>query len=70
MLSNPEFMAEGTAVNDVLNPDRVIIGGRENEKKEIEKIRELYYWISDDKIITPSTISSELSKIVANSFLA
>lgn len=69
ILSNPEFLAEGTAVQDLQNPDRVLIGG-ENEKA-IAALSELYEsWISKERIITTNLWSSELSKLVANAFLA
>ena len=67
VLSNPEFLAEGTAVQDLLNPDRVLIGGEQSEagKQAIEELCWVYgHWISRDKIITTNTWSSELSKLV------
>ncbi len=73
VLSNPEFLAEGTAIDDLLNPDRVLIGGRKNKRGEIavNKLAEIYSrWIPIDKIITTNIWSSELSKLVANAFLA
>ena len=73
VLSNPEFLAEGTAVRDMQNPDRVLIGGRETEsgRKAVGKLVELYArWIPRDRIITTNLWSSELSKLVANAFLA
>jgi UDPglucose 6-dehydrogenase len=73
VLSNPEFLAEGTAVRDMQNPDRVLIGGRETEsgRKAIEKLVEIYaQWVPRDRIITTNLWSSELSKLVANAFLA
>ncbi len=69
VLSNPEFLAEGTAINDLKNPDRVLIGGE--DKISIEKLAKIYLnWVSDDKIITTNLWSSELSKLIANAFLA
>ena len=74
ILSNPEFLAEGTAVNDLINPDRVLIGGdydTESGKKAINALTKIYQnWISPDKIITTNIWSSELSKLTANAFLA
>ncbi|HJQ15212.1 MAG TPA: nucleotide sugar dehydrogenase [Anaerolineales bacterium] len=73
VLSNPEFLAEGTAIRDMQNPDRVLIGGRETEsgRKAVEKLVELYArWVPRDRIITTNLWSSELSKLVANAFLA
>ena len=73
VLSNPEFLAEGTAVRDMLNPDRVLIGGRETEsgRKAVGKLVDMYArWIPRERIITTNLWSSELSKLVANAFLA
>lgn len=73
ILSNPEFLAEGTAVQDLINPDRVLIGGEESEegKEAIDALVDIYAsWISRDKILTTNVWSSELSKLVANAFLA
>jgi len=69
VLSNPEFLAEGTAIQDLQNPDRVLIGG-ENEEA-IQALADIYKaWIPVEKIITANLWSSELSKLVANAFLA
>jgi UDPglucose 6-dehydrogenase len=69
ILSNPEFLAEGTAVQDLHNPDRVLIGG-ENESA-IQALVEIYAsWVSREKILTTNVWSSELSKLTANAFLA
>ena len=69
VLSNPEFLSEGNAINDLQNPDRVLIGGE--DKAAIEALAKIYLkWISDEKIIRTSIWSSELSKLVANAFLA
>ena len=73
VLSNPEFMAEGTAISDLENPDRVLIGSHEtksglNARAKLIKIYSM--WISQEKIITSNIWSSELSKLVANAFLA
>lgn len=73
VLSNPEFLAEGTAVRDMENPDRVLIGGRETAsgQKAVQKLVEIYAnWVPRDRIITTNLWSSELSKLVANAFLA
>lgn len=74
ILSNPEFLAEGTAVQDLLNPDRVLIGGdssSEEGKRAIQSLVDIYSnWVSKDKILTTNVWSSELSKLAANAFLA
>jgi len=74
ILSNPEFLAEGTAVQDLLNPDRVLIGGdvsTHEGNKAIETLSTIYErWIDKNKILTTNIWSSELSKLVANAFLA
>lgn len=73
ILSNPEFLAEGTAVNDLLNPDRILIGGKETPegKAAVEALRGIYaHWVDDEKIITTSIWSAELAKLAANAFLA
>ncbi len=74
ILSNPEFLAEGTAVDDLLEPDRVLIGGdpTTNEgKKAIDSLVEIYSnWVPREQILTTNVWSSELSKLTANAFLA
>ena len=73
ILSNPEFLAEGTAVSDLLHPDRILIGGDPSEdgKKAIQALVEVYLnWVASDKILTTNVWSSELSKLTANAFLA
>jgi UDPglucose 6-dehydrogenase len=73
VLSNPEFLAEGTAVEDLLMPDRVLIGGDMSLKgwDAIESLVDVYqHWIPRDRILTTNVWSSELSKLVANAFLA
>jgi len=73
VLSNPEFMAEGTAIKDLEYPDRVLIGSRETESglKARDVLTEIYtQWVPREKIITSNIWSSELSKLVANAFLA
>ena len=69
VLSNPEFLAEGTAIADLLNPDRVLIGGEDQEA--IEALVAIYAsWVPRERILTTNLWSSELSKLVANAFLA
>jgi len=73
VVSNPEFLAEGTAINDLLYPDRVLIGSRETPEgiKAREEIVKIYEnWVPREKIITSNIWSSELSKLAANAFLA
>lgn len=73
VLSNPEFLAEGTAVKDLECPDRVLIGGEETDegREAIQELVEVYRkWVPEDRIITMNTWSSELSKLAANAFLA
>lgn len=73
ILSNPEFLAEGTAIQDLLNPDRVLIGGDETEAgaEAMEALAGIYAsWIPREKILTTNLWSSELSKLTANAFLA
>ena len=73
VLSNPEFLAEGTAINDLFKSDRVIIGG-DNTKSgrvAIEKLKKIYQrWIPSNKILITNVWSSELSKLVSNAMLA
>ncbi|TYR36880.1 nucleotide sugar dehydrogenase [Sphingobacterium phlebotomi] len=69
ILSNPEFLAEGTAVTDLHNPDRVLIGGE--DEAAIEALVQVYEaWVPRERILTTNLWSSELSKLVANAFLA
>ena len=73
VLSNPEFLAEGTAVADLLAPDRVLIGGERTPSGAIalQKLADVYaHWVPLDRIIATNLWSSELSKLVANAFLA
>lgn len=74
VLSNPEFLAEGTAVRDLENPDRVLIGGDEDSeagRRAIETLASIYArWVPRERIITTNLWSSELSKLTANAFLA
>ncbi|HCX58206.1 MAG TPA: nucleotide sugar dehydrogenase [Sphingobacterium sp.] len=69
ILSNPEFLAEGTAIADLHHPDRVLIGGEDQEA--IDALAHIYEaWVPKKQIITTNLWSSELSKLVANAFLA
>ncbi|WP_179367663.1 nucleotide sugar dehydrogenase [Winogradskyella forsetii] len=69
ILSNPEFLAEGTAIQDLLNPDRVLIGGESEEA--IESLANVYgSWVPQERILRTNVWSSELSKLTANAFLA
>ena len=73
IISNPEFLAEGTAIRDMQNPDRVLIGGRETPsgQKAVQAIVDIYaQWVPSERIVTTNLWSSELSKLVANAFLA
>lgn len=73
VLSNPEFLAEGTAVPDLIAPDRVLIGGERTPtgEKAIQTLVDVYAnWVPRERIITTNLWSSELSKLVANAFLA
>src|SRR5699024_6497414 len=69
VLSNPEFLAEGTAVEDLQHPDRVLIGGENSAA--IQTLKAIYAnWVPEERILTTNIWSSELSKLVANAFLA
>lgn len=73
VLSNPEFLAEGTAIRDLEDPDRVLIGSEETPggRTAREILAEIYAnWVPRDRIITSNIWSCELSKLVANAFLA
>lgn len=73
VLSNPEFLAEGTAIEDLFKSDRVLIGGRRTPKGEqaVQALVDIYAnWIPREKIVTTNVWSSELSKLVSNAFLA
>jgi UDPglucose 6-dehydrogenase len=73
ILSNPEFLAEGTAVEDLLTPDRVLIGGGTDieGQKAIQQLVDIYAnWVPKEQILTTNVWSSELSKLTANAFLA
>ena len=73
ILSNPEFLAEGTAIQDLQTPDRVLIGGEETPEghEAIDALAEIYAnWVPSDRILRTNVWSSELSKLSANAFLA
>lgn len=73
ILSNPEFLAEGTAIADLFAPDRVLIGGDQDAEglKAIEGLVGVYaHWVPRERILTTNVWSSELSKLTANAFLA
>jgi UDPglucose 6-dehydrogenase len=73
VLSNPEFLAEGTAVQDLQQPDRVLIGGGQDEAGQaaVQALVDIYArWVDRERIITTNVWSSELSKLTANAFLA
>lgn len=73
VLSNPEFLAEGSAINDLLNPDRVLIGGPQDEQGQaaIAALAEVYAtWVPRERILTTNVWSSEMSKLAANAMLA
>ena len=73
VLSNPEFLAEGTAIQDLQAPDRVLIGGEQSEdgRKAIETLAGIYgRWVDEANILKTNVWSSELSKLTANAFLA
>ena len=73
VLSNPEFLAEGTAIEDLLYADRVLIGGQQTPsgKEAIQSLVDVYaHWLSPKQILTTNVWSSELSKLTANAFLA
>lgn len=73
VLSNPEFLAEGTAIADLQKPDRILIGGETTPEGDaaVDKLVSVYArWVPRERIITSNLWSSELSKLVANAFLA
>ena len=73
VLSNPEFLAEGTAIKDLLEPDRVLIGGPQDEVglAAIEEVVDIYAaWVPRERILTTNVWSAELTKLAANAFLA
>lgn len=73
VLNNPEFLAEGTAVKDLDAPSRVLIGSQQTPEglKAAAVLSAVYArWVPQERIITTNLWSSELSKLVANAFLA
>jgi UDPglucose 6-dehydrogenase len=73
ILSNPEFLAEGTAVEDLLAPDRVLVGGEMSDEGQeaMQALVDIYaHWVPRERILTTNVWSSELSKLTANAFLA
>jgi UDPglucose 6-dehydrogenase len=73
ILSNPEFLAEGTAISDLFHADRILIGGEDspNGRKAIALLSDIYeHWLPKERILQTNVWSSELSKLVANAFLA
>jgi UDPglucose 6-dehydrogenase len=73
VISNPEFLAEGTAIKDLLDPDRVLIGSRETPEglRARQEIADIYAnWVPRERILASNVWSAELSKLVANAFLA
>ncbi|MFP6900500.1 MAG: nucleotide sugar dehydrogenase, partial [Opitutales bacterium] len=73
VISNPEFLAEGTAMSDLENPDRVLVGGNltPEGRAAVDTIASIYaHWVPDERIIKTNLWSSELSKLTANAFLA
>jgi len=69
VLSNPEFLAEGTAIRDLQQPDRVLIGGE--DPAAVAALKSIYAsWVASEKILTTGLWSAELSKLAANAFLA
>jgi len=73
VVSNPEFLAEGTAIRDMENPDRVLVGARETPSGQsaLQTIADIYaHWVPRERILTTNLWSSELSKLAANAFLA
>jgi len=73
VLSNPEFLAEGTAIRDLIDPDRVLIGGGPSPggQAAVAKLAWIYkHWVEEARVLTTNLWSSELSKLVANAFLA
>lgn len=73
VISNPEFLAEGTAINDLINADRVLIGHHQTKEglKAAQEIINIYtHWLPRERVITTNVWSAELSKLIANAFLA
>jgi len=73
ILSNPEFLAEGTAMEDLANPDRVLIGGKETPegRRAVEALAAVYErWVPTERVLRANLWSAELSKLIANAMLA
>jgi len=73
ILSNPEFLAEGTAIKDLFKSDRVLIGGDQTDsgQKAVQTLVDIYSnWIPKEKILTTNVWSSELAKLASNAMLA
>jgi len=73
ILSNPEFLAEGSALNDLLSPERVLVGGHDTEsgRAAIKRVCDIYrHWVPEEKIVTTNMWTSELSKLASNAMLA
>ena len=73
VLSNPEFLAEGTAIDDLFKPDRVLVGGAETPSGQaaVQCLANVYRrWVPDERVLTTNLWSAELSKLTANAFLA
>lgn len=73
ILSNPEFLAEGTAINDLLNPDRILIGSLKNQKgiQAAAALADVYArWVPRERVITMNLWSAEMAKLAANALLA
>lgn len=73
ILSNPEFLAEGTAIEDLFKSDRVLVGGdpTESGQEAVQALVDIYAnWISREKILTTNVWSSELAKLASNAMLA
>lgn len=72
ILSNPEFLAEGTAIDDLLNPDRILIGSSKDERSRsaAQALADVYSWVPNEKIVKIDVWTSELAKLAANCMLA
>jgi len=73
ILSNPEFLAEGSAISDLLNPDRVLVGGHPSARGEeaLKRVCDIYrHWVPENRIITTNMYTSELAKLASNALLA
>lgn len=72
ILSNPEFLAEGTAIDDLLNPDRILIGSRKDSRSRsaAQALADVYSWVPDERIVKIDVWTSELAKLAANCMLA